>query len=200
MALPDDGIDAWAEQLADRDLPSASTEVRVLREVLLARAARGRRKQVSEHGLDALEEHALQRLRFRLKQEGLLKRPFRRWTLWLPAAAVSMLLAVVGVKLYLPGSQGVVYAVVYEEPPRYRGAVVQVQLRADKPLETARQLAVALDKLGAQPRLYAWQGSAVLDFEATPETLTAIRRDLPDDKLPADTLRVGLNRLVFNEP
>lgn len=200
MALPEDNIDAWVEQLANRGTASASAEARVLREVLLARAARGHQQQVSEHGLDAGVEHALQRLRFRLKQEGLLKRPFRRWTLWLPVAAVVMLLAVVGVKVYFPGPQGVDYAVAYEEPPRYRGAVVQLQLLSDKPLEAARQLAVALDKLGAQPRLYSWQGSAFLDFEATPETLTAIQRVLPNDKMPVDALRFGLNRLVVNEP
>ena len=199
MALSEDGIDAWVEQLADRDPASASVEARVLREVLLDRAARERQQQGSARGLDALEEHALQRLRFRLKQEGLLKRPLRRWTLWLPAAAVAMLLAAVGVKLYLPGSQGVEYAVAYEEPPRYRSTLVQIQLRTDKPLEAAQQLAVALDKLGAQPKFYVWQGSAILDFETTPETLTAVQRALADNKWPADALRVGLNRLVFNE-
>lgn len=200
MPLPEDSIDVWVEQLADRSPASCSAEARVLREVVLARDARGRQQQVSEHDLDAGEKHALQRLRFRLKQEGLLKRPAGRWALWLPGAAVAILLAVVGVKLYLPVSQGVDYAVAYEEPPRYRGAVAEVQLPADKPLEAARQLAVALDKLGAQPRLYAWQGSAFLDFEATPETLTAIQRVLPNDKMPVDALRIGLNRLVFHEP
>lgn len=200
-------IDQWIEQLAGRwgisplsnGAPEGPAEVRVLREVLVRRSARERDVLDTMHGLQASEDHALQRLRFRLKQEGLLRRPIRHWPSWLPAAAVAMLLAVVGVRLHWPEPElpQVAYAVVYEEPPRYRGAVSQVRVRADKPLTAARELAAALEKLGAQPRLYAWQGEAIVDFEATPDTWAALQKDLPAFIVPADARRDGLNRLVF---
>jgi len=209
MALPgeNDDIDQWVEQLAGRwginpsakGAPEGPAEVRVLREVLAHRSAHERDVLDSTHGLQASEDQALQRLRFRLKREGLLRRPIRHWPRWLPAAAAAMLLAVVGVRLHWlePELRHVAYAVVYEEPPRYRGAVSQVWVRADKPLTAARELAAALEKLGAQPRLYAWQGEAIVDFEATPATWAALQKDLPTLIVPADARRDGLNRLVF---
>lgn len=198
MAVPEEDIVGWVEQLADRDHAIASAEALVLRGVLSARAARERKQIDSEHGLDLREEHALQRLRFRLRQEGLLNRSPRRWTFWLPAAAAAMLLAAVSVNLYSPRSRGVEYAANLEEPPRYRGSVEQVPVLTDQPLETARQLAHIMEKLGAQPRLYVWQGNAILDFEATPETLAALQRNPLTFRLPADALRAGMNRLVFH--
>lgn len=210
MALPgeNDDIDQWVEQLAGRwgvnpsakGAPEGPAEVRVLREVLAHRSAHEREVLDSTHGLQASEDHALQRLRFRLKREGLLSRPVWRRLRWLPAVAAAMLLAVAGVRLHLPEPElpHVAYAFAYEEPPRYRGAVSQVPVRVDKPVASARQLAAALEKLGAQPRLYVWQGEAIVDFEATPATWDALQKDLPTLILPADARHVGLNRLVFS--
>jgi len=132
----------------------------------------------------------------------LLGRPVWRRLRWLPAVAAALLLAVAGVRLHSPEPEPelphVAYAFAYEEPPRYRGAVSQVPVRVDKPVASARQLAAALEKLGAQPRLYVWQGEAIVDFEATPATWDALQKDLPTLILPADARHVGLNRLVFS--
>lgn len=196
MPTPDDhDIDEWIEQLAGRS--EGPPEPRTLNAVLAARAEAERRRLEQAHGLQAGEEHALQRLRFRLKHEGLLKRPTPRWMLWLPAAAAAVLVAVVGVRLLAPAPQDTLYAVAQEEPPRYRGAIHELQVPSAQTLEAVRRSAAALDALGAQPRLYAWQGSATLDFDAAPETLAALHKELAPYGLPPDALRTGPNRLVF---
>jgi hypothetical protein len=67
---------------------------------------------------------------------------------------------------------------------------------APVPLAVARKLAAALDRAGAQPKLYVWQGKRVLDFDVSPQNLRAVTAELA--RLQLEAPRPGINRLVFD--
>jgi hypothetical protein len=194
---PDDDadLDRWLDQLAGRR--PADAHIQALRQAMVQQARAQQDQRLGPLASDEAEAHALQRLQFRLRRQGLLNPPRRAWA-WraLPLAAAAALAIVVGTSFYrdaglLPGLEPRL-----SEPPQYRGSVPDILLPGPQPLQRAQQAAVALRPVAQDPVLYLHDGRAVLDFELPADRLAEAQALLTDRSL-ATALRPGLNRWVF---
>ena len=195
--VPEEDVDIWVEGLAGRSGGRAGRTTDALRDVIQARGNRADQQCLGDLvSSDAMAELALQRLRFRLKREGLadnglLFRPY----LWVPAAAAVLLAVVIGVdSVRSPSSDGG-WDTVYDEAPRLRGGA-GVEIRDTTPEATAKNLAAALVKIGVRSTLYLHAGTAALVFELDSEQLDAART-LLRERTPRVGLSVGTNRVLL---
>lgn len=199
----DDDIDAWIKELARRD--SADPEARALGDAVRHHTAQ-RHEALLQHALTSeAQEQALQRLRFRLRQEGLvasrsggaavLQRPLARWS----AAAAALAALTVGVALWQqrPIDDGI--PLVADQPPAWRGAIAVQARTAKNPQATARQLAKAIAPFDTRPVVYVHDQQVTLDFDVPPgqtsQVASAIQPILADV-----TITAGTNRISLTEP
>lgn len=140
------------------------------------------------------DDHAWQKMRFRLKREDLLtdrKTPL----LWATALAASLVLGVVIVQR--PTGDAIVALQV--EPPVLRGAPPLA--RVDKPLDQARALAQALKSIDPALQLYWYADVATIDFSVTKERIIEAEERL--NALPFQPqvrLNLGRNRVQLRGP
>lgn len=193
---PDD-LDAWLRSLSKRPAPGKPaplTEESAMRQAILNYHQREEEALLNAANL-ANDDHAWQRMRFRLKSEGLAgKRP--AWQIWMPAAAAAVVLAAVMVPNLMqgPGNDSVVVS--YAEPPVLRGPVPETAV--PDPLKAAQQLATQLRAFDPAVRLFWFGNVATIDFEAKPEQLDAMA-PLLKGAFPSVKLRTGWNQLVFTQ-
>lgn len=192
-----DDIDAWLDRLSRgprTDVLTPLTEESAMRRAILNFHQPAEESLLASAKL-ADDDHAWQHMQFRLKREGLMAmRP--AWRVWVPAAAAAMLLAAVVVPKMLHGPGNDVVLVSYGEPPKLRGGFPEVA--SAEALEVAQQLATHLRKFDPAVRLFWYEGSATIDFEANAEQLEAIVQLIKPD-FPNVKLRAGWNRLVFTQ-
>jgi hypothetical protein len=193
----DDELDDWIEQMSGRRGPArrgpVDSTVRPLRQ-----AISDHEQTADERVLDGIDtpdhdDRAWQRLRFRMRAEGLA--PTRGWrpVVWLPSAAAAMLALVVGVHLYrVPGGDPG-FDVVLEEAPRMRGGDT-LEAGAADPEASARRLAGALAAQQVRSRVYLHERTATLVFEVSAEQVEAAQRAVRE-VVPDATIRAGVNRV-----
>ena len=199
----DDDIDRWVDQLAGKKRPDAPAdevaEVQALRRAIEAQALREATASAPATEAEAASDaHAWQRLQFRMRGDGLLKPKRPAWMGWPSYAAAALLVLAVGVGVYLRPADEAEVVVAIAKPPTYRGELSEMALGAADPLAQAKQLARALQKLAAEPKVYYFDQRATVDFEVSPAQQAAIERELAAMKVPAPPLKPGLARVSFS--
>lgn len=199
MATTDPGddrdLDAWLDGLAGRSPRGEDDpELQVLRQAVLARA----RASLPEPDT-AADAAAWERLRFRLRREGLAssRMPARRWV---PAAAAAVLVLGVAVTFWTGRSDDELQqvAVVEDMAPVFRGGPEPIAATFADPTLEARRVAVALKRVQVQATVYVQPGQAVVDFEVDPAAVAVVEAAVRK-QVPGATLRPGVNRLVFRK-
>lgn len=193
----DDGLDEWLARLSD---PSSQHD----RELNALRRAIHKHHEHAEQTVDELQkagqlmsdEHALQQIRFRLRQEGLAHRE-RRWRTWAPTAIAAMLVVTLVLPLLMLGEDYSHIPVLEHTPPAFRNAHDVIEVKVRQPLNAARKFADVVGE-GARPVVYQYEGRVTLDFEAKPSELERLNLEIaridPDARLTR-----GLNRIVFTD-
>ena len=146
------------------------------------------------------ENRDVERLRFRLRKEGLIGRgatpsAWRRKSIYAGVAAVCVL--AIGVSMWLP-RQGADDDFLAMAPPVLRGEAPQNVIVSDKPRDVARLMADRLKQADAKPMVYVQNGTFTIDYQASPSheaTLTALFKGYFADAGPL--VKDGYHRVVI---
>ncbi|WP_172203990.1 hypothetical protein [Niveibacterium sp. COAC-50] len=158
MAQPPDDLDRWLAELAGREAARGErSESQALRRAILNEA----RLDAAPPAAD--DEHATEQLLFRLRREGLLKR--RRLPAWGFALAATLAAAAVGLAVLRQATPPATEVVAYAEPPIWRGAYAQFEVKTPQPRVSAEKLVAALRAEGIQADIYAAAQVYTVDTE-----------------------------------
>lgn len=197
----DDDLDQWMDTLAGRKPASgagqADPQAQALRAAVSRHAARIAPPPAAEADAKRAEDHAWQRLAFRLRREGPTGRTSVWARPWLPAAMVATLILGIGVNIYWGGSNDASFAVSYTEAPQYRSGIVVIDVTAARPVPSAQRLANAAQRFNASPRVYVFGGKAVLDLEVPADMVASLKKEFERNEVPTTKLQAGLVRVVF---
>lgn len=194
QAPPSDDLDAWLAALRGPQVGSPKDQTTEVHETDMLRNAVLRASlQASEPTVD--DNHAWQRLQFRLRQEGLARKQPASKT-WLMAAAVAGLgICLAGtVAWQMTAVPGVEF--VQNEPPEWREADANSAEINDDPRQQAHSIADALTAKGTAAKVYEFRGKYVVEFKVEGEKLYEIRRTTGLMGLRAQ-IALGKNRIVF---
>jgi len=200
-ATRDDDVDLddWLAALAGRnDAASNNTAPRSLAEARVLRAAVMREPEAGTVPVD--DDHAWQRLRFRLRREGLFEAaaPVRR--IWLPRVGLAMaaaLMLTVALRFWPGGDASELFPLTPGEPVVYRGGIVLLAVPAADPVRAARRLAAQLAKVGVRPVVQRDGARAVLDVDVDEARLAAVRDVVNRAGIDGAKVAAGLLRLRF---
>lgn len=194
----DDDLDEWLDQLAGRRPGTEETD-KVRAMIQRARVADDERLLGDLLSPEA-EARAVERLRFRLRAEGLAgrPRPWQRWKVALPAAAAAALMVGIGVRVWQPTAEGDGFTVRSESPPILRGDIHLASLVGPNPLLRAKRLAAEVAPFDSRPAVYVHEGQAIVDFEVSSASQAKVLTAIADPTVRA-AVKVGLNRINFKE-
>ncbi|WP_374403253.1 hypothetical protein [Niveibacterium sp.] len=157
MTQPPDDLDRWLAELAGQATTrDARSEAQTLRRVILNEASAEAPPAVDD-------DHATEQLLFRLRREGLLKR--RRLPAWGYALAATLAAAAIGLVVLRENPTPAPDVVTYGEPPIWRGAFAQFEVRGPAPRMRAETLVGALRAEGVQADIYASGAVYTVDTE-----------------------------------
>lgn len=193
----DDDLDEWLARLSDPSLQH-DPELDALRRAIEKQHERAEQTvdELQKAGQLMSDEHALQWIRFRLRQEGLAHRE-RRWRTWVPTAIAAMLIVALVLPLLMPGEDYSHIPVLEHAPPVFRNAHDVIEVKVRHPLNAARKFAEVAGE-GARPVVYQHEGLLTLDFEAKPSELERLNLEIAR-MAPDARLTTGLNRIVFTD-
>jgi hypothetical protein len=189
-AGPDRETDAWVEGLAGRS--ADDREAQVLREAILAH---GREQEQQAAPPEASDDAAWQRMRFRLRREGLVTGGRPAWRTWVPASAVAALVLALAVPAFI-GRGADDYPFSTDEPPTMRGGPAVQEFSVADPLRSARKVAGIVSRQDPATRVYHHGGNATVDFELSPSAVTALNQELLRE-VPQSNVQPGYQRWVF---
>ncbi len=197
-ASDDADTDDWLLSLAGHHTDT-SIEDSAIRQAILGYHQRQNESSLASASLLS-DDHAWQRMRFRLKREGLLAAQRQTWHIWAPAAmAAAVVLAVVMVPSLWQSQLPSPVVVSYADPPTLRSVSgIATQTMTD-PLKTAQQIAARLHSFDPSVKLYWYEGVATLDFDVQPEQISDMLALLKPTH-PQVVLRPGWNRVVLTQP
>ncbi|WP_374511014.1 hypothetical protein [Niveibacterium sp.] len=167
MTQPQDDLDRWLAELAGQDMArGARSEPQALRRVILNEASQ-------QEQLATDDDQATEQLLFRLRREGLLKR--RRIPAWGYALAATLAAAAIGLVVLRESPSPAPEGVAYGEPPIWRGAFAQFEVRGRAPRASAEKLVGALRAEGVQADIYALGAIYTVDTELAAPLSAAVQ-------------------------
>lgn len=192
-----DDLDMWLTRLSNPSLQD-DQELDALRRAIDKHHERAEQTvdELQKAGELLSDEHALQQLRFRLRQEGLAPRA-RKWRIWAPTAIAALLVVALVLPLLMPGEDYSHIPVLENAPPVFRNAHDVIEVKVRQPFKAAREFAEVAGE-GARPIIYQHEGLVTLDFEAKPSDLERLNPEI-GRFAPGMRLTPGLNRIVFKD-
>lgn len=199
MGTPEDDIDDWIDSLAGKASKhkKQDPEANAIRESIVRRLS-SEGPTTEDSAAKEGEEHAWQKLAFRMRREGLTGRSGWSSARLIPAAAAAALLATIGTTLLWGPSEYENFPITETDAPRYRSAIVVIETSVTDPTRVARKLAHALEPFAAEPRIYVFGGRAVLDLNVNVSHISAVKNEFEKSGVRTDALLPGLVRVVFN--